>query len=445
MDIRIKKTWPVASIGRPSSIIRNLSTPSIVALAPEYIPFFFPRLLVKTGDHVEIGTPILEDKKKSYIKFLSPAGGSITSINYGPRRMIREIIISVEPMERHVKFSILDINCLAKINEKDLADHLIDGGVWPYIRELPFRKIADPFKKPPSIWVHLDSADSYQPGSEIYLKDSMIFFELGLAALKKLCEAVYVCQHSFFHHKDSAINSYVTHKISGGYPSTDPGVILYHTKKTSADNRSWYISGQDVLMIGLFLANGVYPTKRIVTVSKPNENSAICIKTRIGAPLSYLIDEDMTVSVCRWFSGGLFSGRTSSKDSFLGFYDTSVAVLPASLNKEFFGFLRPGYDKFSMSRAFLSVLNRSAQPQNNDMHGEARACINCGTCAKVCPVDILPQFMYKSICAEEIEEALQHGLLDCVECGLCSFACPSKIELSDSFISARQEYCLEQG
>jgi Na+-transporting NADH:ubiquinone oxidoreductase subunit A len=77
-------------------------------------------------------------------------------------------------------------------------------------------------------------------------------------------------------------------------------------------------------------------------------------------------------------------------------------------------------------------------------HGEERACVNCGYCTDVCPVDILPQFTYKSILADEIEEALAHGLLDCVECGLCSYVCPSKIELFDVLKNTKRAYYLEQ-
>jgi Na+-transporting NADH:ubiquinone oxidoreductase subunit A len=79
-------------------------------------------------------------------------------------------------------------------------------------------------------------------------------------------------------------------------------------------------------------------------------------------------------------------------------------------------------------------------PVNTDMHGEIRPCINCGYCASVCPVDILPQFACKNIWADEIEEALACGLLDCVECGLCSFVCPSKIELAETLKIARKQY-----
>ncbi len=83
-------------------------------------------------------------------------------------------------------------------------------------------------------------------------------------------------------------------------------------------------------------------------------------------------------------------------------------------------------------------------PMDCNCHGEERACINCGYCTEVCPVDILPQFTYKSILSDEIEEALAHGLLDCVECGLCTYVCPCKIELCDNLKNTKKAYYLEQ-
>jgi Na+-transporting NADH:ubiquinone oxidoreductase subunit A len=73
-------------------------------------------------------------------------------------------------------------------------------------------------------------------------------------------------------------------------------------------------------------------------------------------------------------------------------------------------------------------------------HGGLRACIQCGFCTRVCPVDILPQLAYKAVLAGEVEESLAHGLLDCVECGLCSFVCPSKIDLLQTLRRAREAY-----
>ena len=46
--------------------------------------------------------------------------------------------------------------------------------------------------------------------------------------------------------------------------------------------------------------------------------------------------------------------------------------------------------------------------------------------------------------AGEVEESIEHGLLDCVECGLCSYVCPSKLELIATLKKAKAEFYKEQ-
>jgi Na+-transporting NADH:ubiquinone oxidoreductase subunit A len=74
---------------------------------------------------------------------------------------------------------------------------------------------------------------------------------------------------------------------------------------------------------------------------------------------------------------------------------------------------------------------------NTSLNGGGRSCISCGKCVSVCPVDIYPQLLMKSIYANDIEESMKLGLLDCMNCGLCTYVCPSKINL-DTLIAGMQ-------
>jgi Na+-transporting NADH:ubiquinone oxidoreductase subunit A len=66
-----------------------LEKPARVALLSEKIPFVKPRLKVKTGDKVKVGTPVFEDKRNPNLVFLSPGGGKIANIDLGLRRVIK--------------------------------------------------------------------------------------------------------------------------------------------------------------------------------------------------------------------------------------------------------------------------------------------------------------------------------------------------------------------
>ena len=72
------------------------------------------------------------------------------------------------------------------------------------------------------------------------------------------------------------------------------------------------------------------------------------------------------------------------------------------------------------------------------------ACIRCGNCATVCPVQLLPQQLYLDARAGNYEAARQHHLFDCIECGCCSYVCPSRIPLVKYYRHAKSHIAAEE-
>lgn len=58
-----------------------------------------------------------------------------------------------------------------------------------------------------------------------------------------------------------------------------------------------------------------------------------------------------------------------------------------------------------------------------------RDCINCGMCADVCSLGLIPTKFAKFSKINNMEDALAHNIMDCTECGCCSYICPAKIEI----------------
>jgi Na+-transporting NADH:ubiquinone oxidoreductase subunit A len=331
------------------------------------------------------------------------------------------------------------------MERKKLVKTIMTGGLWPLFRELPFRDVPNPDIVPPSIIVSLNSREAFQPVPKAYLNDKIDLFEFGIKILQKLSKTLLISTSSDDVFVQDHLNSYVTHTCKGFYPAADPGVLLYYTKKSPDENKSWYINGQDVLLLAMLFKTGKYQVDRTVVLGGSLARERKHLRTRMGVPLNHITKERVDdTGTARYIVGGIFKGYTGSKDSYMGFYETSLVLIPEGDEKEFFGFARPGFNKSSRSRTFLSFFNKSSMAIDCNCHGEVRACINCGFCTEVCPVDILPQFTYKSILADEIEEALNHGLLDCVECCLCTYVCPSKIELKNILKEAKKAYFLEQ-
>ncbi|MDM8518190.1 4Fe-4S dicluster domain-containing protein [Desulfobacterales bacterium HSG16] len=441
-SIRANKNIKLSIAGKPSLETEALEKPATVGILPEKIPFIKPRLKIKVGDRVKVGSILFEDKRNPDVKFLSPGGGEVIRIDFGPRRVVKEIVIKLDEDEDFEAFDAIDEKRLESLEKDKVIAALTRGGVWPFIRSLPFRDIADPADTPHRIFVCLGAKEPFLPRPEAYLTGTTGLFNFGIRILQKLAENVEVSVAG----EDllKALTIPAARVFSGDYPVDDPGVQLYHIRKSSAENRSWYLDGQGVLQIARLFKFGAYPIERVVAVGGSHALKRKHLRTRAGIPLSHIVgDKFEDNGGTRFIAGSIFRGYAGSMETFMGFYENSLALISAGNTEEFFGFVRPGYSKPSFSRTFLSAFNTSEFDFDCSCHGEKRPCVNCGSCATVCPVDILPQFTLKCILADEIEEALSHGLLDCAECGLCTYVCPSKINLCNAFRQAKGEYYRE--
>ena len=439
-----KKGFDLKISGVPSEALAPLLEPSHVGILPAKIPFIKPRLKVQIGTRVKVGTPLFEDKRNPDIRFLAPGGGEVTHIDFGPRRIIREIVIRLDADEEHETFDRLGPSEIASADREDLVKALMAGGLWPFFRALPFRDIADPAQTPPALFVCLDTLEPFHPRAEIFLKGEIELLRLGLEILKRLSPHVYVTAAQANEPLKAQLNGELSHTFKGAYPAHDPGVLLYHIKKAPEENAAWFIYGQDVLHLARFFTLGQYPIERIVTLGGSAVSTGRHLRTRAGVPLGHLLGEVKINGPARFILGGIFTGCLGHPDSYMGFYENALNVIPAPQDPEAFAFARPGTGKLSYSKTFLSSLRQTALNGDCNMHGEKRACVNCGYCAEVCPVDMLPQFTLICLLADEIEEALAHGLLDCVQCGLCTYVCPSKIELTETLVKFKASYYKER-
>ena len=432
--------------GAPSNDLVSLGEPSQIAMCADKIPFIRLRLKVSQGDTVRIGSILMEDKRQPAITFLSPAAGTVRRIQLGPRRVIEAVVIDRDSDETHVELPSIHRGQLETMARDSLIEHIMRGGLWWVFRELPYRNPPSPATEPPLILVSLDAKEPFQPSPAVYLDGRMDLFLYGVKVLEKLSNG-HVVISTDRRNKDviNRCHAVMTHTVSGQYPSDDPATLLYHIKQSPDQNRAWAVAGQDVILLAQMLRLGRFPTERIVAVGGSEAVDGRHYRTRIGVPLSHLVDTSQANTHNRIVVGGMMRGHAAGPDDFMDLSATAVTLVPKGEEARFLALFNPGPTMPSYSRAFLSRLNPGQLVYDCNVGGGRRACIACMHCADVCPVDILPQMAYKAICAEEIEEALQHGLLDCVECGLCSYVCPSKIELSQTFKTAKAAYAKEIG
>ena len=71
--------------------------------------------------------------------------------------------------------------------------------------------------------------------------------------------------------------------------------------------------------------------------------------------------------------------------------------------------------------------------------GNPMQCINCGKCASVCPMKLMPMYMDAYSRAGDLDTAVRYGLNACIECGSCTYICPAKRTLVQSFRLAKKK------
>ena len=56
---------------------------------------------------------------------------------------------------------------------------------------------------------------------------------------------------------------------------------------------------------------------------------------------------------------------------------------------------------------------------------EPTNCINCGKCAKNCPMRLMPMYIELFTLAGDYQKAAKYGAPYCIECGSCAYSCPA--------------------
>ena len=92
MDIyKIKKGLRLRLAGEAHRSTREVTPSTEYAVRPADFGGMTPKVLVKVGDAVLVGTPLFVDKATEQVKVVSPVSGTITAVERGERRKLLSI------------------------------------------------------------------------------------------------------------------------------------------------------------------------------------------------------------------------------------------------------------------------------------------------------------------------------------------------------------------
>ncbi|MCS7201229.1 MAG: electron transport complex subunit RsxC [Dictyoglomus sp.] len=78
-------------------------------------------------------------------------------------------------------------------------------------------------------------------------------------------------------------------------------------------------------------------------------------------------------------------------------------------------------------------------PRSFIKNNDTLACVRCGRCLDVCPMNLIPTVIAEYSRLRKTELAEKEGALDCMECGSCSYICPSRRPLVQWIRMAKSE------
>jgi Na+-transporting NADH:ubiquinone oxidoreductase subunit A len=188
-------------------------------------------------------------------------------------------------------------------------------------------------------------------------------------------------------------------------------------------------------MIGRIFNDGKHNATRIYALTGSELTRRRYAKSVIGAPVKPLLEGNVIQDKpLRYISGNVLTGKHISEDGYFHYYSTQLTVIPEGYESEFFGWLLPGFNKFSLSHTFFSWMMPSKQyTLDTNKHGEERAFVVTGEYEKVLPMNIYPVYLLKSILSNDLEQMEKLGIYEVApeDFALCEFVCTSKIHTQE--------------
>jgi Na+-transporting NADH:ubiquinone oxidoreductase subunit A len=442
----IKKGLDLPLSGPPAQEVHPAQAVTHVGLLGHDYPGMKPRMHVQVGDHVRRGQRLFSDRKTEGVHFTAPAAGEVVAIHRGERRAFQSLVIRMTESERVGAPTEDDFAPIATpieraetIAEPALRDLLTETGLWTALRARPFDRVPSPSERCSALFVTAIDTNPLAARPEVVLEGQEDAFLEGLRALRKLTDgSVFVCAGPRFRLDPSDIEQVELHVFKGPHPAGLVGTHIHELCPVHRGRTVWHIGYQDVIALGHLLTEGRLAVDRVVALAGPVVHAPCLVKTRLGASVLELTAGEVDGSVeARLVSGSALFGHAAGDEvsGYLNRYHNQVTALAEGRERELFGWLTPGADRFSTVRAFLSSwLPKKTFALTTSTHGSHRAMVPIGMYERVMPLDVLPTFLLRSLVVGDVEQAEKLGALELAEedLALCSFVSPGKEDYGEA-------------
>ncbi|HDR2860952.1 TPA: Na(+)-translocating NADH-quinone reductase subunit A [Enterobacter asburiae] len=429
---RIRKGLDLPIAGVPEQHVSQAPGIRHVAiLGADYVGMR-PSILVQEGERVIKGQALFEDKKNPGVKFTAPASGTVVAINRGERRVLQSVVIRIEGNEQR-EFARFDVADFATLKREVVQTQLLESGLWTAFRTRPFSKSPVPGSVPAAIFVTAIDTNPLSADPQPLIFAQRKAFDAGLTLLTRLTAGkVHVCQGSGGKLGGHPQGQVTFNEFAGPHPAGLAGTHIHFLEPVSLTKQVWHLNYQDVIAIGKLFTEGELCSERVIAIGGPQAVNPRLVRTLLGADISELMSGETKEGENRLISGSVLSGRQAAgAQAYLGRFHLQVSIVQEGREKELFGWVLPGADKFSVTRTTLGhFLRHKLFNFSTSTHGGERAMVPIGNYERVMPLDILPTLLLRDLLAGDSDGAQALGCLELDEedLALCTYVCPGKYE-----------------
>ena len=377
-----------------------------------------PKILVREGDHVLKGAPLLEDKTNPGFTVNSPVNGVIHEINRGEKRALVSIVIN-KTNDDSVAFD--------QSNNK--LENLRNASLWDSFRERPFNRVPNINTRPDFLFINACKADGLEASPNQILE---VEAENFLAGIKFLVDAlgceINLCSYSNIYIGELDVNQYV---VEGKYPAGNSSIHIQNIKPLTKNTKTWTINWQDVVRIGNSVKSGNFCFDKYVSICGPACDEPKVVKTNLGANMEELTAGTLSTNL-RKVSGSLLYGRSGdSYSDYLTRYSNQISLVSDEREATFFNWLQPGLENHSNSNVFLSSFLKPEKFNfDTNINGGYRAIVPIGVFDEVNPYEIDSTLFLKSLAIGDLVALRELGIFDLSDedMSIFSYVCPSKYD-----------------
>ena len=427
----IKRGLDLPVDGSAAAFVRKMAG-GPAAVCPDSFKGLTPRLLVKDGDRVLAGSPVVSDKNHPGILLTSPVSGTVSGVVRGDRRKLLAVTVDPDGKDGSTDFGKKDP---AELEGPQVREALLESGLWPFLVQRPYGIVPDPDATPEAIFVSTFSSAPLAADTEFTLASEIDYIQAAVTALGKIAPV-----HLSVNSEASAfaaVKGASIHIFKGKHPAGNAGVQISHVSPILKGDIVWTSCLEGLAAIGHLLLEGRYDVRRKVAVCGPAAVEPAYVEALPGMGMAQIAGFCGAADGLRIISGDILSGQSVGPEGFLGFFHNQITLVKEGTEKELLGWMRPlRLNQFSADRSYFSwCLGRGRKyKMDTNLHGGPRAFVMSDSYyAKVLPMDIYPVYLVKACLAEDIEKMEKFGIYEVLpeDLALCEFIDPSKNYIQD--------------